>query len=81
MAYKQAKMRRSKLEKTYNKSGTRYYPGGVYYDEELDRYFKYDLPRFAKYLRKVSNKKVRKAGNLGQRGNYRKLFDYKWELY
>lgn len=40
-----------------------------------------DLPRRAKYLRSISNKKVRTYNKEIKSGAmYRKIYDYKWEL-
>ena len=82
MAYKQAANRRCKLEKLYKQTKNHgAYPGGAYFDEQRGIYIKNNLPRFAKYLRKVSNRKVRKIADIGNNGNYRKLYDYKYNLY
>lgn len=83
MAYKQARARRKKLLKTYNE--TKYaYGAGVAFDEERGFYYKYtpsNTPGYAKSLRKYSNKRVRKADDIGNFGSYRKQFDYKYTLF
>ena len=81
--YKQAKCRRKKLLKTYE--ATKHGEGsGVWYDEDRGFYYKYtasNTPGYAKALRKMSNKKVRKAADVGNHAAYRKNFDYKWALF
>jgi hypothetical protein len=81
--YKQAKERHRKLLKTYNETKHNY-GSGVWFDEDRGFYRKYsasNTPGYAKSLRKIGNKKVRKALEIGNYSNYRKSFDYKWELY
>ena len=80
--YKQAQQRRKRLIKTYEatKHG---YGSGVWYEEDRGFYYKYyasNTPGYAKALRKISNKKVRKALDVGSHGSYRKEYDYKWAL-
>ena len=83
MAYKQAKNRRRRLTKTWEATKTKCC-GGVWYDEERDRYIRFtasNTPGYAKQLRRISNKKVRKAADVGNHGYYRREFDYKWTLF
>ena len=85
--YKQAKNRKKKLLKVYHEIENRkkHSTGsGVWYDDERGFYYKYtasNTPGYAKQLRRISNKKVRKAIDPGNHGVYRKEFDYKWALY
>jgi hypothetical protein len=87
MAYEQAMARKKKLLKTYKaiKGMKKHYTGsGVWYDEDRGFYYKYtasNTPGYAKALRKISNKKVRKALEVGNHGAYRKKYDYKWALF
>lgn len=82
--YKQAQNRRKRLVKTY-KATKNSYGSGVWYDEDRGFYYKYtasNTPGYAKALRKIGNKKVRKVADLGaSRSAYRKVFDYKWTLF
>ena len=83
MAYKQAMSRRKKLLNTYNKTKTSC-GSGVWYDDERGFYYKYtasNTPGYAKSLRKIGNKKVRKAFDVGNHSMYRKQYDYKWALF
>ena len=85
--YKQAKNRRKKLLKVYREIENRkkHSTGsGVWLDEDRGFYYKYtasNTPGYAKMLRRISNKKVRKSEDVGSYGCYRKNFDYKWALY
>ena len=87
MAYKQAHTRKKKLLKTYQevKHMRKHYTGsGVWYDEDRKFYYKYtasNTPGYAKMLRRISNKKVRKSIDVGNHGVYRKSYDYKWTLF
>ena len=86
MAYRQAANRRKRLLKTYNKiKGMRkhYTASGVWIDEDRGFYYKYtasNTPGYTKLLKRISNKKVRKANIVGSHGEYRRCFDYKWTL-
>lgn len=83
MAYKQASARRKKLLKTYNETKNSY-GSGVAFDEDRKFYYKYtasNTPGYTKSLRKISNKKVRRATNVGNYGDYRKNYDYNWVLF
>lgn len=87
MAYNQAKQRKRKLLKTYYqvKNMNKHYTGsGVWYENDRGFYYKYtasNTPGYAKTLRRISNKKVRKAVDVGSHGLYRKEYDYKWSLF
>ena len=63
----------------------KHYTGsGVWYDNDRGFYYKYtasNTPGYAKSFRKISNKKVRKTGDIGNHSLYRKVFDYKYILY
>ena len=87
MAYKQATNRKKRLVKTYNEvKGMRKHctGSGVWIDDDRGFYYKYtasNTPGYAKMLRRISNKKVRKAADIGMYGAYRKNYDYKWTLF
>ena len=87
MAYKQANNRNKRLLKTYREIEymRKHYTGsGVWYDEDRGFFYKYtasNTPGYAKALRKISNKKVRKTPDIGSHGAYRRCFDYKWTLF
>lgn len=54
---------------------------GVYYDRRKYRLIRFYQGKRAKYLRRCSNKKVRRTKETYQRGQYRKVFDYWWRLW
>ena len=61
-----------------------YLPSGVYKEERdgKEYYKRYYRGKRSKYLKKLSNKKVRRYnGEISGKGGYKKLFDYWWELY
>jgi hypothetical protein len=83
MAYKQAQNRKKHLKRTFNETKNSY-GSGVWYNEERGFFYKYtasNTPGYAKSLRKIGNKKVRKVTNLGNFSDYRRHYDYKWALY
>lgn len=83
MAYKQSQNRKKRLLRTYRKT-CRGYGGGVWFDEDKGRFIKYsgsNTPGYTKFLRKMSNKKVRKTADVGNFSSYKRLYDYKWILY
>lgn len=83
MAYKQAQNRKKRLLRTFNKTKNSY-GSGVWFNDERGFYYKYtasNTPGYAKMLRRVSNKKVRKSAEIGSHGDYRRCYDYKWALF
>lgn len=86
MAYKQARSRKKRLKKTYDQiknMNKHYSPGGVWIDEDrgfLYRFHASNTPGYTKSIRRVSNKKVRRASEPMKHGDYRKVYDYKWTI-
>jgi hypothetical protein len=83
MAYRQASNRKRHLIKTYRKTKNKY-GSGVWFDEERGFYYKYtasNTPGYAKSLRKIGNKKIRKLSDIGNFSNYKKYYDYKYILF
>jgi hypothetical protein len=83
MAYKQAQNRKKHLLKTY-KATKNSWGSGVWFDEQTGRYVKYsgsNTPGYTKYLRRMSNRKVRRAKDIGNHSNYKKYYDYWWILF
>lgn len=59
------------------------YAGGAWYDGEKGRYIRVWISGRGgrpKYLRKRTNKKLRRCKDLLNYGKYRKVFDYWWEV-
>ena len=71
------------LQKLYDKT-KHSYGSGAWFDREKQRFIRYspsDSSAYPKYLKRLSNKRVRKyIGCLPNGCSYRKLFDYWWEL-
>lgn len=83
MAYKQAQKRKKRLLRTYEATKNSY-GAGVWFDENSGRYIKYHAcrtPGYTKYLRRMSNRKVRRAKDVGNHSDYKKLYDYWWILF
>lgn len=83
MGYRRAKERNRRLKKLYNETKNGF-GVGAYYNEKKKRYIKYspsNTPGYAKSLRRISNRRVRK-GDIPLKGSsYKKMYDYWWELY
>lgn len=83
MAYKQAQNRRKRLLKTYRQTKTNY-SAGVFFDEDKGRYVRYspsNTPGYTKFLKKVSNRKIRKSKDVVNHGAYKRQYDYWWALF
>jgi hypothetical protein len=81
--YKQAQNRRKRLIRTYEATKSSY-GSGVWYDEDRGFYYKYtasNTPGYTKLLKRISNKKVRRATDVGNHCDYRRNYDYKWVLF
>lgn len=83
MGYRRATERNHRLKKLYNETKNTF-GSGVYYDDKKQRYIKYSLRNshgYTKYLRKVSNRRVRKSDISMNGSSYKRLYDYWWELF
>ena len=83
MGYRRSNERNRRLKKLYDETKN-WYGAGAYYDEDKKRYIRYSPCRnsgYAKYLRKVANRKVRRSKDCLKHGSYRKVYDYWWELF
>jgi hypothetical protein len=83
MAYRQAQERKKHLIKTYKKTKNNY-GAGVWFDDHKGFYIKYtpsNTPGYTKALRRLSNRKVRKAKEFYNHSSYKKLYDYWWTLF
>lgn len=83
MSYKRCVEDRARIRKLYNDVGHHYTPC-VYYDERKGRIIKTYLSSGrkgrARWLKRQSNKKIRKYKGYIRKGAYKKVFDYWWEL-
>ena len=80
MSYRGSQERNRRLKKLYEQTRHQI-GGGAYYSERKKSYVKYsasDSIRITKYLRRQSNRKVRKSNELANGNQYRKHYDYWW---
>lgn len=87
MAYKQAKNRKKRLQKTYDeiRNMRKHCTGsGVWIDDDRGFFYRYsasNTPGYAKLLRRIGNKRVRHSKDIFNNGEYRRVYDYKWTLF
>ena len=84
MSYKRARERNRRLKKLYDKTKNSY-GAGAWYDEEKERYIRYfchdkDLKKTCRRTTRRRLKQQHLGANLN-RGAYKKVFDYWWELF
>ena len=83
MGYKRNKQEHRRLKKLYEKT-KHSYGAGAWYDDDKERYIRYspsNTPGYTKYLRLMSNRKVRHSKELLNYGSYKKAYDYWWILF
>ena len=89
MAWKQSRERRRRLKRLAEVSNG---ITGAYFDEEKGKYVRIFLSDRAKPLRVIGNRKLRRIAKryfqreddrhfIPDRGGYRRLYDYWWELF
>lgn len=80
MSYKRSRDRNRRLSKLYNKTKYKYF--GAYYDEDKNRYIKCERTSLSKWHKKQSNRRLRRNKNLNYKnGQYKKIYDFWWELF
>lgn len=83
MGYNRSIDDKRRLIKLYNK--TKYsFGSGAYYNEKKKRFVRIypsNTSGFTKYLRRISNRRVRRSKELLNRCQYRKVYDYWWTLF
>lgn len=81
MSWQRSKKNKEKNIKLY-KATFRHYGSGVWYDSERQRYIRYWQPRRAKYIKRKCNRAVRRyTGALMNKGSYRKVSEFWWEIW
>lgn len=82
MSYRRSKERNIRLKKLYDET-KHSYGAGAWYDSDKQRYIKYSCGgiKFKRYLKKLSSKKARRYKGEMQNCDYKRTFDYWWELY
>ena len=73
--YARKQICKAKLDKLYNEGGW-----WTVWDKGTHKVRCYISPR-AKHHKKYSNKKVRKTQNIGNYNNYKKVYDFWWEVW
>lgn len=82
MSHRRATEDQRRLRKLYQATFNHWYSLGPSWDEEHGRYKRwYRTPGAKKFLRARSNRVARRAPGLYQRGEYRKTYDYRWNLW
>lgn len=70
------------LKKKHSNSGYRYHVGGVYYDDDKQRYIRYYRRQESKYIKRRCNRRIRKVSDeIGLGGLYKKFTQFWNELY
>lgn len=83
MGYRRSRESKRRLKKL-SEATEGYSPGGAWYNPDKKRYVRYhgsNTPGYTKFLRRMSNRKVRKYGELLNNSLYKKAYDYWWILY
>lgn len=82
MSYRRSCEEKQRIAKLYKKTKHKY-GRGVYYDRNKERHVRYYISKRGrgKWLRRQSNKKVRKSQRLPIFCAYRRMYDYWWELF
>ena len=84
MGYRGSQERNRRLKKLCDETKYSSRGAGAFYDEDKGRYVKYSprrKPGHAKFLRRVANRKVRRNKDYLRNGQYRKVYDYWWEVF
>lgn len=81
MSHKRSVEDKRRLEKTYNKTKSKYGPG-VWYDEKKKRFIRLDFTNkwLKNHCKRITRHKL-KQGDIINGCHYKKVYDYWWELY
>lgn len=82
MSYRRSRERNRRLKKLYDETKYSCY-AGAWYNERKKRYIKYSAgsKEIKKYLKKLSSRKARRYKGEMQNCDYKRTFDYWWELF
>lgn len=83
MDWQSKQIEKRKLEKLYNATKHSCTGGGAFFHEGKGRYIRYytsGKSKYTKYLKRLSNKKVRHSSLALANSEYKKIFDYWWSL-
>lgn len=82
MSHRRDIQEKKKLRSLYKKTSNKM--KGCYFDERKGRYIQCYFSgnnKYTKYLKRQSNKAIRRNKDLFVRSGYKRCFDYWWELY
>lgn len=83
MGYKRFNENKHRMEWLY-KNTQSHYGHGAYRSESGDRYYRYNdsyKSGHTKYLRRISNKRVRRNKERYNHAGYKRIYDYWWQLF
>lgn len=78
MCYRRSRESKRRLKKLSEET-TDYSPGGAWFNPDKKRYIRFhgsNTPGLMKYLRRISNRRVRKHDDVLNNGSYKKVYDY-----
>ena len=82
MGYKCSQERNKRLKKLASKTPGYVGGGGAWLDEEKNRYIRCYRGKRSPFLKRLGAKKIRRdKDNIYQKSEYRRVFDFWWELY
>lgn len=82
MGYHGSRERNRRLKRLYSQSKNTYAASGAYFDEDKDRIVRYYRGKHSKVLKQLSSKKCRRIRLMAlQHSQYKRIFDYWWELF
>ena len=83
MGYFRSIENKRRLGNLYNETKSQY-GNGAYFDEDKQRfirYYPYGRPGYTKFLKRKTNKRVRKDNNLPRYSGYKRCYEYWWTLF
>ena len=81
MGYRRSQETKKRYVRLYEET-MRHYGSGVWFNEEKGRYIRYWQPRRAKWVKRKCNRAVRRyKGSLPDKGSYRRVSEYWWEIW
>ena len=83
MSYRKSSENKRRLKMLGDKMSKGYFPSGVYYDEKKNRYIRYYRGNnwLKVHCRRMIRRKLKATETTYNKGQYKKLYDYWWELY
>ena len=81
MSYKRTQIEKHKLKKLYDETWHNY-GAGAYYDDRKNRFVKYSCHNrwLRAHCRRVTRRRLKNIDYSFSGGNYKKIYDYWWEV-